>query len=616
MSSDYYIIPYLAGRPHLLRIVFLQGGNGEMRRSLVLLGIAVVLVLIGGLIGYLAQTSGGTIEVRDVRFVGTNGLEMSALLYIPSGVNAENPAPGIVTIHGYINSRETQDGFAIEYARRGFVVLAADQTGHGYSDPPAFANGFGGPDSLAYLRSLDIVDKDNVGLSGHSMGGWAVAIAAGVYPDDYKSILLAGSSTGTFGAPDGTAEWPRNLGLIFSQWDEFAQLMWGANVAPEIVDTEKLQTLFGTDQTVNVGELYGSIEDGTARMLYMPRVTHPGDHLSSEAIGDAVAWFQQTLDGGNDLDPGDQVWMWREIGGFIGLLGMILALFPLGALLLEVPFFKELAEPMPAFKGLKGGGWWIGAALLVVIPIVTYFWFQNQAGDWFPAGSFWPQNITTGLVTWALGNGLISLVLFYLWHRFMNKQAGGSTDTYGLTWEGKLVWRKIGKALLLALAIIVPAYGLLLLSASIFLVDFRLWVLAFKPMSSLQFGIMLAYLPFFGAFFLMLSTVLNGQLRRVDADGNPIGLDWQMLINAVLLAVGFVALLLIQYIPLITGSTMPLAEPLLTIVAFQFVPLMIFVGLLLTFYFYKTGRIYTGAFLVAMLITWYIVAGQATHFGF
>ena len=87
---------------------------------------------------------------------------MSGLLYIPSSVYSKDdkgatkivPAPGIVAIHGYINSRETQDGFAIEYARRGYVVLASDQTGHGYSDGPAFANGFGGPDALAYLRTL------------------------------------------------------------------------------------------------------------------------------------------------------------------------------------------------------------------------------------------------------------------------------------------------------------------------------------------------------------------------------------------------------------------------------------------------------------------------------
>ncbi|MHB8626929.1 MAG: alpha/beta hydrolase family protein [Aggregatilineales bacterium] len=133
--------------------------------------VALLLVFGGGFLAFETQTAGGTIKIRDIRFVGTNGTIMSALLYIPKGVTAKTPAPGIVAIHGYINSRETQDGFAIEFARRGYVVLALDQTGHGYSDPPAFANGFGGPDGLKYLRSLDIVDPNNIGLEGHSMGG-------------------------------------------------------------------------------------------------------------------------------------------------------------------------------------------------------------------------------------------------------------------------------------------------------------------------------------------------------------------------------------------------------------------------------------------------------------
>src|SRR4030042_3497328 len=115
-----------------------------------LLIISLVLVFVGGLLAYLVQTDFGNIKIKDLRFMGSNGTEMSALLYIPKGVSAKNPAPGIVAIHGYINSRETQDGFAIEFARRGYVVLAVDQTGHGYSHPPAFANGFGGIDGLKY----------------------------------------------------------------------------------------------------------------------------------------------------------------------------------------------------------------------------------------------------------------------------------------------------------------------------------------------------------------------------------------------------------------------------------------------------------------------------------
>ncbi len=595
-----------------------------MKRSYVFT-LALILVLVGGYVAYNAQTAGGSITVRDVRFAGTNGIMMSALLYIPEGVTNEAPAPGVLSVHGYINSRETQDGFAIEFARRGYVVLALDQAGHGYSEPPAaLSRGYGGPDGLAYLRTLDIVDKDNIAITGHSMGGWASMAAAAAYPDGYKTMILEGSSTGD---PWGNStEFPRNVAVIFSQWDEFAAPMWGGaffysgpgdvTVASDILNSAKMKALFGTEETIVVGQLYGSLEDGTARQVYMPRTTHPGDHISPEAIGNAVEWLQTALDGGNGLDPANQVWQWRELGSFIAMIGMILFMFPLAGWLLETEHFRDLVAPVPVSKGLKGWGWWVGALLAAGIPILTFFWLQNNAATWFPTSAFWPQNITTGIVTWALGNGLISLVLFGLWHFFLNKKTGATLDNYGLLWDGSIKWGKIAKSLLLAVVVIVPAYLLLVLCDQVFKIDFRLWVLAFKGMSARHFGIMLAYLPFFGLFFLVLSTTLTSQLQRFSANGKPIALGWQMLINVAILIVGFIALLLYQYIPLLSGSTMPLGEPLLSIVAFQFIPLMAIVACILTYFFRKTGRIYTGAFLCAMLITWYIVAGQATHFAF
>ena len=109
---------------------------------------------------------------------------------------------------------------------------ALDQTGHGYSDPPAFANGFGGPDGLAHLRSLDIVDKANIGLEGHSMGGWTVLAAATAMPNDYKSMVLEGSSTGKPFAADGTPSWPRNVALVFAQYEEFSEPDVGRRAGP------------------------------------------------------------------------------------------------------------------------------------------------------------------------------------------------------------------------------------------------------------------------------------------------------------------------------------------------------------------------------------------------
>src|SRR4030042_2736859 len=128
--------------------------NKSRRNLIIMLAVALLVILMGNLMAYMTQTDWGNVEVRDVRFEGTNGLTMSALLYVPKGVTAENPAPGILAIHGYINSRETPGGFAIEFARRGYVVLAIDQTGHGYSDPPAFETFFGGPAGLRYLARV------------------------------------------------------------------------------------------------------------------------------------------------------------------------------------------------------------------------------------------------------------------------------------------------------------------------------------------------------------------------------------------------------------------------------------------------------------------------------
>jgi pimeloyl-ACP methyl ester carboxylesterase len=586
------------------------------QRLLLLLALSIILVLAGDALAASIQTAGGTVQVRDARFTGTDGKMMSALLYIPNGVTSKNPAPGIVAIHGYINSRETQDGFAIEFARRGYVVLAPDQTGHGYSDPPAFSNGFGGPDSLRYLRSLDIVDKNNVALEGHSMGGWASLAAAATFKDDYKSVVLEGSSTGAPFAAEGDPTWPRNLGLVFSEWDEFSALMWNSPTGKQIVNSDKLKAVFGTTDPVEVGKLYGSIADGTARRLYMPKGTHPNDHISTEAIGYAIDWMQQTLQGGNGLPPSDQIWYWKEIGNLIALVGFILFLFPAGGLLLESPFFQELREPIPAFRGIKGNAWWVGALLTIVIPALTFFWLQNQGNKLMPASAFWPQTITTGIMAWAVGNGIITLVLFLIWHYTSNRGADASVENYGVTWGKRLSWPKIGKSLLLAVVVVFLGYLLVAVSDWAFKTDFRLWVVALKPMNFLQFHIMLAYLVPFAFFFLVASTVINGQLRQVRADGAPVGMGRAMAVNAALLALGIVIMLLIQYIPLMGGNPLPLGESLLTIVAIQFVPLLIIVALILTYFFRKTGHIYVGAFICALFITWYIVAGQAIQFAF
>jgi pimeloyl-ACP methyl ester carboxylesterase len=585
-----------------------EKGNAMIRHSKTLL-LALALILIGGFLANQVQTGSGSVDVSTVRFAGNNGVITHARLYVPEGVSNEQPAPGIVAIHGYINSNETQSGFAIEFARRGYVVLAPDQTGHGYSDAPAFANGFGGIDALAYMRSLPFVDSENIGLEGHSMGGWSSLVAAGVMPESYKSIVIEGSSTGTFGAPEGTAIWPRNLAVVFSKFDEFSQLMWGVAVPGNVTDSEKLKTLFNTEDTVVPGQVYGSIDEGTARVFYQPAVTHPGDHLSTVAIGHALDWFDRTLEGGRPLPADDQVWMWKELGTLLALIGMVVLITPVATRLAGSSTFSALASTPPKSYSLSGANWWVGAIVFMALPAVTLFPFKGLSEGWgWQASALFPQNLTTQLMVWAVGLALVAAALFAAWHLLLNRKAGATAENYGLRVTSGQLLHTLG----FAFAVTAILYTSLLVTEYLFDVDYRFWVFGIKPLSLLQLRITLSYLVPFIALFLVVAMILHGQLRQAHWSFRR-----ELLINWVLLIGGYLALLVFQYVPLFMGGTLTIpSEPLWTIIAIQFLPIMTIAAVVFTACYRLTGRIYAGAFINGALVTWIVVASQATHFAF
>jgi len=575
-----------------------------MHRKWSLAIAGAILILAGGVLAYLTQTAGG-IQIRDVRFAGAKGNIMSALVYIPPNATAQTPAPGVLAVHGYINSRETQDGFAIEFARRGYVVVALDQTGHGYSDPPAFANGFGGPDGLAYLRSLDMVDKNNIGLEGHSMGGWAVLAAASAMPNDYKSMVLEGSSTGKPFAAEGTASWPRNVALVFAQYEEFPVLMWGVERARDVMQSPKLWALFGTQGAVEPGKVYGDIAQGTARVLYTPPITHPAEHISHQAIGYSLDWFAKTLQGGTPRPSDDQIWLRKELGTLIALIGFVVLLLGVFDGLLEAPAFSHLRLPeiadgtAPAYFAAKGGRWTAAFLLSAFIPALIYYPAFALAGTLMPASPYLPQGVTNQIMVWAVINGLIALALM----PFAPKRASRS----GI----------IGPSILIALATVIVGYAALWLADLAFKIDFRFWIVALKLMSAKQSLIFLIYFIPFTAFFVVALRVLHRNFSTIGAGRGALYLT-----NILALTLGLIVLLGLQYGTLwLSGKLFnPLPDPgfvpLSTIIAIQFVPVFAICAIIATFTWRRTGSSLPGALICGLVVSWYIVAGTATQAAF
>ncbi len=554
---------------------------------LLILGLA--LVLGGSWQANRIQTAGG-ISVRDIRFKSATGTTMSALLYVPATATSAKPAPAILAVHGYINSRETQDGFAIEFARRGYVVLALDQTGHGYSGGPAFSEAFGGPAGLTYLRGLPMVDKANIGLEGHSMGGWTVLAAAAAMPDAYRAMVLEGSSTGKPFAAEGTPTWPRNVAIVFSRYDEFSKIMWDVDRARDVATSPKMHALFGTRPIVP-GKIYGSIADGTARRLTQPATTHPGDHISHAAIGDALDWFARTLEGGHPLSAGDQTWFGKEMATGLAFMGILAVLAGTFDLLLRLPFFAALRRAPTYAAHRRDGRWWRQFAMAALIPAATFFPAFILVTLTVPPTSFLPQTVTTQVMVWGLINAGLTLL--------MSRSTSPAPQRTTAHWL---------LAAVLALITAALGYAILLTMATWFTVDFRFWVVALKPLSAQQFHTALVYVvPITCAQIVAL-----GALSRLATAGNSVMRGYGAATMA--LAAGFVLMLGVDYGIFFATGRLPTAfDPLTTVIAIQFVPLLAITAVIGTFAWKRTGSAVPGGLLCGLFVTWYVVAGTATQ---
>ncbi|MER3394659.1 MAG: alpha/beta fold hydrolase, partial [Microcella pacifica] len=273
------------------------------------LALALIFALISGIGASLVQTAGGNVKVDDLKWETASGRTLNALLFTPANATAESPAPAIVVSHGWWNNREMQTPNYVELARRGYVVMSIDMYGHGNSDPlpvdEIAVGGTGMYDAVLLLADLPYVDRDAIGVTGHSNGARAANFSVPL--DDasgdplISSILLVdndplyvdgdGIYTNVYGS--------RDVGLIQAQYDEFFFRSYDENgvqlTAPrDYLGTPNAQSFlnFGADPADLTEEREGSTIyteniDGTeaVRVIYSLPQTHPWSTTSSTAVG-------------------------------------------------------------------------------------------------------------------------------------------------------------------------------------------------------------------------------------------------------------------------------------------------------------------------------------------
>ncbi len=575
--------------------------------------IGLAIILVGSLLAGWIQTGAGAAQIREVRFYGSYNGYYVGYLWIPNGVTSENPAPAVLAAHGFNNSKEYMANTALELARRGYVVLSMDLDNHGMSDrsnaprvpfgQPS-PNGIGASDGLRYLRSLDIVDPNNVGMIGMSMGGMAISAAAQQNPDAYRALFFMDSECAAPICPT-LRNWAISVGKTTETPPSF-----GAPRGADIPNMPDAMAAFGTDQPVVPGKIYGSIADGTARVFYFHWGDHPISTDDPTTIRNAITWFGMTLEGEREIPASNQIWPFKVLGTGMGYVGFVIFMMALGGVLLESECFRSLKDQLPVFKGATGGMWWVFAIItgalgpITMLPLWTYFFMANP---------FKLEGVTTGFVGWLMVIGLITIALLLISYFALGKKAGANGDTYGLTWEGVgLDWKKIGRSFLLALTVIGAGYLLLSVVTSLLKVDFRFWVLTLKTMDFRHFLVMLAYVIPLAIYFIPMAVGLHGTLRPKNGQAS---FAREMITNVVILTVGYLIIEAYYYIPLtFFGAPSNFGIKGLGIInalaLFAVVPT---IALVSTYYFRKTGRVWVGAFLNTLFIAWYLTAANTLY---
>jgi dipeptidyl aminopeptidase/acylaminoacyl peptidase len=134
----------------------------------------------------------------------SEGEKVFALLTVPFDSIPNGGFPAIIFNHGYIppKSYSTTGNYAtyVDYlARNGFVVLKIDMRGHGNSEGLATGSYFSSTytiDVISALKSLqksEIINKDRIGVWGHSMSGNLVLRSMLVSDEIKAGVIWAGA---------------------------------------------------------------------------------------------------------------------------------------------------------------------------------------------------------------------------------------------------------------------------------------------------------------------------------------------------------------------------------------------------------------------------------------
>lgn len=563
--------------------------------------VAFVLLLLSSVVNWGLVTDWGSVRVERLTLMADNGLRYSALMYVPETATNETPAPGVVFYHGNSGNARNHEAQAIEYARRGFVCISADNNGGGDSEfADATGNDVAARIFTDYFIDLNIVDAERLVFTGHSMGGDKAVVMA----VEYQPNALLISDNGGMGEELGG-----NFGNVLYVNGGSDELNPTDIYRKRAADRFRMNGLAVEEELAVPDKLYGSFEEGNAGMLVeIPGQLHEGAIVNSAHLAAMLDFTMNCFEVPNPIDANDQVWVAANVAGQAGMFAFVFFLCALALYLIEkVPAFAIVKQPMPRNIGLRGIGMGISLVAAIGFPVASLytgcFGLLDLIGGRRPNFALLPVKYTNFALAIVISLNIFGLVMFFVYHFTDGKKHQAKLYDYGLTTAGstKISWELIGKSALLAAIVVAVGWTYLSVQQGLLGTDFYAWYWGYKPIAADKFRYYIPYILLWAVCFTVAALGMCVE-RRLPSTGK----EWLDTLIAVVfngvLATAAITTLVLTHAVLQSnaGSSVGVMNNWgVDMTRIWGMPVGMFIGGAGNTYCYrKTGNIWLGAFLM------------------
>lgn len=573
--------------------------------------MAAFALMLSTLLTWGVATGWGKVQITRVNIPAYNGKNLSYLIWIPETATNDTPATTVINFHGRSNSAHTMDTWAMEMARRGYIAVNVDWAGGGETDVL--------PSDIDYIRacidnvkSLDVVDEKKLVLAGWSAGTVCVSLGSEMYSENtIGAIVVMGPAVmpmgreNIVGAPPAT-----NTLIIKALGDQYNYNFLGAPEACAQIVSDS----WNLPHQIKSGEYNGSIEDGTLIGYIETRGIHQTGTIDNTAIMGIVEFLDKVSPAVSPIPSNNMIWGWEQLCAILGYVSFISFILALGSTLFEnIPYFSALGNPLPVNRGLRGKKLILNIAISILVPTITFIPISRIGHNLNVILPIFRSRNLNGIIFWLICNSVITLLSLFIQGKTKKKKtfaelgmAGENTNRINVG----LIWR----ALLLAIIVVSISFAWIAFVEKIFGINYQVWMVVIMSEATPERILMAIPYILCAIFVLTLSGIGMNTIRRLADTGNEKrDMLLQILLNVVVAAFAVTFWLLFQYgINWIIGTGYcPLPQMVnrggagtsVGSLDFSFgFPLILgFTAVINTFFFRKTGNIWLGTFIGAIL---------------